>query len=266
MSGCDFHSRRFDRAAATYGAAAEVQDAMGRTLIGMTADPGGGPRILEMGCGTGRFSLRLRARFPEAGLWITDAAPRMLEEARRALGEPRPGGGEALLFDASGRSTAPEALRGAAPFGLAASNALVQWFPDLGRHFRAVAGLLAPGGAYLVSGFLRDNFPELNAILAREPFGYTDFPGHTLEEVDSAARGVFAVESLRAESLERTYADPAAFLGVIKGLGSARKPPEARAMTRGRLVALLDAYRTGYATVGGVRATWKPWYALLRKD
>jgi malonyl-CoA O-methyltransferase len=282
MSGTDFHSRRFDRAAATYGAAAEVQDAMGRALIGMASglQPGAestfradgmpvatgrGLRIVEMGCGTGRFSLLLRERYPGAGLWITDAAPRMLGEARRALGMPGPGGGDALLFDASGRTPAPEALRKAAPFGMAASNALVQWFPDLDRHFGSVAGLLQPGGVYLASGFLRDNFPELNSILAREPFGYTDFPGHSLEEVESAARGAFAVESLRTESLERTYADAAAFLGLIKGLGSSRRPPEGRPMTRGRLEALLAAYRRGYAVEGGVRATWKPWYALLRK-
>jgi SAM-dependent methyltransferase len=141
----------------------------------------------------------------------------------------------------------------------------VQWFPDLAAHFRLAASLLEPGGAYLVSGFLRDNFPELNALLAEEPFGYRDFPGHPLEAVERAAAASFSVEALRTEDLARVYPDPEAFLAVIRGLGSARRPQEGKPLTRGHLALLSRRYQEGYAVPGGVRATWRPWYALLRK-
>ncbi|HLP40889.1 MAG TPA: methyltransferase [Fibrobacteria bacterium] len=266
-----YHPLRFDRAAGTYGTHAEVQGVMGAALIDLLPPRGAGggadpARILEMGCGTGAFSARLRERFPEAFLLATDASPRMLAEARRTLGNPSSGTAGFALFDAeAGAEDQSGPVSASTPYGLAASNALVQWFPDLSAHFTRVATLLAPGGAYLVSGFLRSNFPELNALLAEEPFEYRDFPGHSLEEVERAARGSFAVEALAAADLERTYPDPGAFLAVIKGLGSARRPESGRPLTRGRLELLRERYRTRYLAPGGVRATWRPWYALLRR-
>lgn len=264
-----FHSRRFDRAAATYGPLSQVQQGMADALLALLAgspDTGrkplpDGPRILEMGCGTGGFTARLRARFPEAAILATDASPRMLEETARAVPDAR-----LADFDAEGPpERVPREALEAAPFDLAASNALVQWFPDLGGHLRMVAGLLAPAGSYLVSGFLRDNFPELNSILSAEPFGYREFPGHAPEEVEAAAAASgFRVEALRSDRVEAAYPDARAFLQHIKGLGSARRPAEGRPLTRARLDLLARKYREGYGTGSGVRATWRPWLALLR--
>lgn len=266
----DFRARRFDRAAGTYGPLSGVQDRMADTLIGLLppgllkAEPQAGiepPRVLEMGCGTGNFTERIRARLPSPDLLATDASPRMLDRARLRV----PGAGFAI-FDAQGpEDRIPGAVRAAAPFRLAASNALVQWFPDLSAHLRMVAGLLAPGGAYLVSGFLADNFPELNAILAEEPFGYREFPGHAGAAIERAGGGL-VLETLRTDSVTEDYPDVRAFLEHIRGLGAARRPTEERPMTRNRLALLEERYRKGYPSgSGGVRATWKPWYALLRK-
>jgi tRNA (cmo5U34)-methyltransferase len=46
-------------------------------------------RILDLGAGTGMLSGRVRAAFPAAELTLLDGAPRMLEEARTALGDER---------------------------------------------------------------------------------------------------------------------------------------------------------------------------------
>ncbi|MDB5046939.1 MAG: methyltransferase protein [Fibrobacteres bacterium] len=267
-----FHSLRFDRAAATYGAHSQVQERMADALIGMlpssgtdlpsasiaaTADP---DAILELGCGTGNFSRRLRARFPRAVLSATDAAPRMLAAAQENLRDLP--GIHWSLFDASGE--APPVASG--PFGLAASNALVQWFPDLRPHFSLIGSLLIPSGGYLVSGFSRDNFPELNAILEEPPFEYPDYPGHAKAEIASAAEAAgFTVEAYREEAYGTVQPSPRAFLDSIRGLGSARRPEEERPLTRARLRLLLDTYQERYACAGGVKATWKPWYAWLRK-
>lgn len=276
-----FHPRRFDRAARSYGSLSQVQEDMAGRLMALVPDretllerkavppSGGRDGILEMGCGTGHLTRRLRRRFHGSPLLATDAAPRMLEEAAKAMdGEVA---FEVAAFDVQGpedRITKP--VRAAMPFALAASNALVQWFPDLGAHFRLVAGLLAPGGGYLVSGFLRDNFPELNALLAEEPFGYRDFPGHGKDEVEQAAREAgFSVEAMETGSEEAVYPGARAFLEHIQGLGSARRPEAGRPMTRGRLGMLEERYQARFGGAGpdrtGVRATWKTWYALLRK-
>jgi malonyl-CoA O-methyltransferase len=273
----NFHSLRFDRAASTYASQSRVQERMAATLMGMLADRPGSVSgdtgsaskapgtILEMGCGTGGLSRMLAERFSNASLLATDAAPRMLAAAHSNLGDT-PNAAWAL-FDASGGTPLPAGVRDAAPFDLAASNALVQWFPDLRTHFSLVRSLLVPSGAYLVSGFSRDNFPELNAILGAPPFSYPDFPGHPGNAIKEAAIAAgFRPETYREDSIEVVLPSARAFLESIRAMGSARRPETGRPMTRSRLRLLLDTYQERYAAAAGVRATWKPWCALLVRD
>ena len=75
--------RAFDRAAATYDAAAvlqrEVCDRMAERLQFLKIAP---RRILDAGCGTGYGSRQLLAHYPEARLVALDIAPAMLGAAR----------------------------------------------------------------------------------------------------------------------------------------------------------------------------------------
>jgi malonyl-CoA O-methyltransferase len=260
-----YHARRFDRAAATYSARARFQARMAERLSALlpAGEPAEGP-LIEFGCGTGLLTGLLSARLPAFALLATDAAPRMLDEAERGLGR-----GAAIDFavcDASGAVPAPPAIAGRGPFRLAASNALVQWFPDLARHLRWTASLLAPGGLYLASGFDRSNFPELNAILRDPPFGYPDFPGHPAADLRGmAAEAGLELAALETEIVETVEPSPRAFLEAIRALGAARRPREESPMTRARLGLLVDTYQARYPREGGVAATWMPWYALFRK-
>jgi malonyl-CoA O-methyltransferase len=265
-----YHARRFDRAAGSYSARAGIQARMAERLSALLPD--GGPNaalaaegpMIEFGCGTGLLTRLLSARFPGRPLLATDAAPRMLGEAERHLG-----GSAALAFavcDASGAVPAPSGIAARAPFRLAASNALVQWFPDLGRHLRWTGSLLAPGGLYLASGFDRSNFPELNAILREPPFGYRDFPGHPAADLRGLASGAgLETVAVETEKVETVEASPRDFLDSIRALGAARRPREESPMTRARLGSLVETYQARYAREGGVAATWMPWYALFRK-
>jgi len=263
----NYHARRFDRAAGSYAAHAGFQAHMAERLLALLPGAPGVPvaaPILEFGCGPGTLPRLLSRRFPDASLLATDAAPRMVAEAEGGL-EPRPGLGFAVC-DASGAAPAPEPVAAQAPFRLAASNALVQWFPDLGRHLRWTASLLAPGGMYLVSGFDRSHFPELNAILREPPFGYGDFPGHPPSDLQALAGGAgLELAALETERRETVVPSPRAFLEAIRGLGAARRPRDDRPLTRSRLDLLLKTYQERYPREGGVAATWAPWYALLRK-
>ncbi len=262
-----YHARRFDRAAASYGAQAGFQARMAERLMALLTRDGrrrtDGP-LIEFGCGTGLLTKLLSDRLPSHPLLATDAAPRMLAEARTNLPAR-----EALGFavcDASGAVPPPAEALAQGPFRLAASNALVQWFPDLARHLRWTASLLAPGGLYLASGFDQSNFPELNAILREPPFGYGDFPGHPAADLPGlAAAAGLEVLSLESEKVETTAPSPRAFLDAIRSLGAARRPREDRPLTRARLELLVRTYQARYPREGGVAATWIPWYALFRK-
>ncbi len=261
----NFHSRRFDRAAKSYAAHADFQAGMAERLLALFPGnvPVTGP-ILEFGCGTGHLTALLSRRFPDAALLATDAAPGMLAQAERSLGS-RPGLRFAIC-DASGAFPAPGPIAGQGPYRLAASNALVQWFPDLAGHLRWASALLAPGGSYLASGFDRSNFPELNSILREAPFGYADFPGHPAADLAAmAAEAGLELEALESERKEAVFPSPRAFLEGIRALGAARRPREDSPMTRSRLGLLLGRYQERYPREDGVVATWAPWYAVFRK-
>lgn len=195
--------------------------------------------------------------------------------ADRTLAAPR-----FSVLDARGDGASYAALTALAvahadvfPVDLVAAGALVQWFPDLGAHLRCAASFAAPGAAYLVSGFDRDNFPELNTLLAEPPFSYEDFPGHapsTLEEAATAAG--WSVSGLLTWEEREVLPGARAVLTRMRDLGAVRDPRSGGRMTRAGLAHLLNEYERRFAVApaeGGqpvsVSMTWKPWVALLNR-
>ena len=85
--------QRFSRAAGTYDAHAEVQkDLAARLFRELPEDSGverseGVRRILEIGCGTGRFTALLAGRYPEARIIALDFAEGMVHLARKRLAD-----------------------------------------------------------------------------------------------------------------------------------------------------------------------------------
>lgn len=299
-----FHALRFGRSAAGYEEQADVQARMAEALLSLWGERAAPARILEFGCGTGLLTRRLRARFPDARHLATDAAPEMLSLARRSFeGGGPPGktglkgvqtarttqagaaghGGSAPRFsvlDARGDVATYAALTALAaaypdvfPVDLVAAGALVQWFPDLGAHLRCAASFAAPGAAYLVSGFDRGNFPELNTLLAEPPFSYQDFPGHAPSTLENAATAAgWSVAGLLTWEERETLPGARAVLTRLRELGAVRDPRAGGRMTRAGLTHLLAEYERRFAVGPGapgqpvsVSMTWKPWAALLVK-
>jgi SAM-dependent methyltransferase len=151
---------------------------------------------------------------------------------------------------------------------LVTSSAMVQWFPDLGSHLGAVHNLLLPGGYYLLSGFCHSNFPELDQILSAEPFSYPPPPGHFLSNaVQFAQDAGFSVQLQEQDTIELAYPSALEFLRAIAQAGASRTPRDGKPLTRSALSTLVDRYQqTATLPDGRVRATWKPWYLLLKRD
>jgi len=274
--GSSFHAVRFGRSAARYEAHASVQARMADALLSLWGDRPAPGRILEFGCGTGLLTRRLRARFPGSAHLATDASAEMLAVARehtRTENERSDSYGgmpEFEVLDARGTSASLAALQPHAarfPVDLIASGALVQWFPDLVAHFRLAGLCAAPGAAYLVSGFARENFPELNALLSEPPFSYRAFPGHSAREVEAAATAAgWSVTSFLTWDDTEVLPDARAVLTRMQDLGSVRDPREGGRLTRASLAWLLNEYTHRFSVGGGVRLTWKPWAALLLRN
>jgi SAM-dependent methyltransferase len=272
-----FHALRFGRAAARYESRARVQARMAQVLLDLWGDRPAPANILEFGCGTGLLTRALCARFPGAALTATDAAPEMVALAQESLMHvPTASGKSRVAFatqNARGDVPPQPGLVRAADhhlFDLIASGALVQWFPDLAAHFRFAALLSAPGARYLVSGFDAANFPEINALLRKPPFEYRSFPGHTQDEIETAANAAgWTVTNFLGWEESEILPTPRAVLKLLQELGSVRDPREGGRMNRANLAHLLAEYERLYSTDaigGGVRLTWKPWAALLTQS
>jgi SAM-dependent methyltransferase len=269
MADISVHALRFGRAAAGYESQATIQARMAGILVDLWGDRAAPHSILEFGCGTGLLTDRLVRAFPESVLLATDASQGMLEAAMLQL--HRPGRLDFSEQDAEGSRSLARVVAARAPYDLIASGALVQWFPDLERHLRFAASLAAPAGHYLVSGFARKNFPELNALLSEPPFSYTRFPGHDPEVVEKAAvASGWNVLSLLDWEEKEILPSPRQVLRRLQDLGSVRDPREGGRMNRDNLEFLLKEYGRRFAETGddgeGVRLTWRPWAALLQKS
>jgi hypothetical protein len=143
----------------------------------------------------------------------------------------------------------------------------VQWFPDLEKHLRLAAHWVRPEGLYLLSGFQRSNFPELNALLSDPPFSYRSFPGHESEEIPllSAKAGwkLVAMNAWEESEIQPSARD---VLRRLQSLGSTRDPSEGGRLNRGNLQYLLSEYERRFSDSGGVRLTWRPWVAMLMRN
>ncbi len=165
----------FSAAAPGYDEAALLQREVARRLAErVVAAAPAGPRVLEVGCGTGFLSRLLMDAIPDGRWLLTDIAPAMLDQARLQVPEDR---AEFMLMDGE----CPDAE---GPFDLIVSSLAVQWFGDLGAGLKRLTDRLAPGGRLMLATLGEGTFPEwreAHAALslpcgARRFVGSRDFP------------------------------------------------------------------------------------------
>ncbi|HNY29384.1 MAG TPA: methyltransferase [Fibrobacteria bacterium] len=251
----DWRSKRFGRSAATYHGVTPVQARMAATLAGMLPIHLEPARILELGSGTGHLTQALLERYPRTRILSTDLSTAMLREAELRM-EGHPGVRWEVL---DGR----EPRHAESPFDVVASNAMVQWFPDLPAHLRACRAILAPGGRLAVGGFCHDHFPELDAILRSDEFSYPEGPGHDPAWLPQMLGncGFDRWEIATREWIE-VYPSAGAFLSHLRESGANRPPPQGKPLGKEGLRRLLARIEERCGVPGGVAITWKPWFAV----
>ena len=179
---------------------AKVQKALGR-------DPGRFPRSLEIGAGTGYFTLNLlRAGVIEQAT-CSDISPGML----RTLAE------NARSIGLDVRTEVADAERLPFPdasFDLVFGHAVLHHIPDLPRAFREFRRVLAPGGTLLFAGepsrygdllaTVPKRFAAALAPLWRLAIGAEGVPGRDGERSDAALEGVVDVHAFAPAELSGT--------------------------------------------------------------
>ena len=255
------HERRdvrasFERAAASYDAAAVLQHEVGRRLLErlewMRLAP---QRVADLGCGTGRQTAGLRTRYPQAEVVALDLAEGMLGVARRAQASA-----DAAQWVCGDLNALPFADCSA---DLLFSNLALQWCLDPVATFAELRRVLRPGGLLLFSTFGPDTLGELRASWS-EVDGRNHvnafFDLHDLG--DALVRARLADPVMDCERITLTYPDVVALMRDLKAIGAhnvtAGRP---RGLTgRRALATLAEAYATFRHDDGRLPATYEVVY------
>jgi trans-aconitate 2-methyltransferase len=156
-------------------------------------------RVIDLGCGTGRLTQRLRARWPRAEVVGLDSSPKMLEQAR--------GDFPAITWvEADIADWAPEEA-----IDIIMSNAALHWLPHHGILFPRLLGYLAPGGVLAVQ--MPRNWSEPSHVLVRqaaEELGFGDRIGSEWIPVSEPAfyYDLMAPLAAHLDIWETTYIQP----------------------------------------------------------
>ena len=252
--------RAFERAAATYDAAAVLQREVARRMAERLDVVRLAPSIiLDAGCGTGAMFASLEARYPRARLVGLDLAQAMTAAAsrRRFTGDTHSLPQRALR--ALVEKTRPRRwlicadvcrlpIRSRA-IDLIWSNLTLQWIDDLPAALAEFSRVLEVGGLLSFTTLGPDTLKEL-----RQAFAATDDSVHVSRFVDMHDIGDmllhagFADPVMDMEMITMTYGDPRSLMGDLKSLGAQNARVERRRGLTGRgrwqrMLAALDGFR-----------------------
>ena len=193
-----------------------------------------GPRVLEIGCGTG-FLTEQMASAGIGGSWlVTDLAPVMLARARARMGDA-PHRRFAVLDGERGPVPAD------APFDLVAASLAFQWFSDLPAALRRLSGWLAPGG-WLAFTTLADGtfteWREANLAAGALP-GTPPFPD------DARLAGMLPGAAVTIEDIPEQHESARAFLRAVKAIGAGTPAEGHRPLGAGSLRKAMRHFEAG---------------------
>ena len=149
--------------ASTYDKISDPMTRWGTGVLGRL-QLAGDETVLDAGCGSGRVTEQLLERLPRGRVIGLDAAPSMLEEARRRLA---PFGTRLSLVEADLLDLSPDTLGGWAPVDAVLSTATFHWVLDHDRLFANLASVMRPGAALEAQCGAHGNIERLLAAVRK---------------------------------------------------------------------------------------------------
>jgi malonyl-CoA O-methyltransferase len=245
-------ARSFDRAAAGYDAAAQLQQRVRAELLERLRFFALAPQtILDLGAGTCQGSLALHRSYPRARVIALDIAPGMLNAS------PRPGWlrrrFERVCADAYALPLAARSV------DLVYSNLMLQWCDRPDMVFREVARILKPAGVFVFASFGPDTLHELR--LAWES---VDHGVHVSQFPDMPQLGAALMHAglqepvMDVERYRLQYPSVHALMHELQRIGARNAARDrSRGLTgRTRLQRMVSAYETR-RTAAGLPATFE---------
>ncbi|WP_442679904.1 methyltransferase [Sphingomonas sp. ASY06-1R] len=197
-----------------------------------------GPRLLEIGCGTGLLGEMLVDRLPGAHWLMTDIAPAMVARARARFAR-RP---EIRFAVMDGERPDAEG-----PYDLICSSLAAQWFADLPGTLARWRDRLGQGGRIAFTTLAAGSFAEWRRAHGDLPCGLHFYP-------EAEALAALGLEV----SLERRilhHADARDFLRGLKAIGAGTPQPGHRPLTPAQLRTVMARFEAEGATATYVVAT-----------
>jgi len=243
--------RSFDRAAATYDAAAVLHAEVRDNLLARLDLMALAPRVvMDAGAGTGHASRALKIRYPKALVIALDSSPRMLQAAGRQQSWLRRFA--RVCADAERLPLVDGSV------DLILSNLMLQWCnPD--HAFAEFRRVLAPHGLLSFTTLGPDTLRELRGAWAT-----VDSRTHVnqftdMHDVgDALVRGGFAAPVLDVERYTLTYLDVRRVAADLKATGAHNATVgRARGLTGRRQYAALQTAYEAFRQEGRLPATYE---------
>jgi malonyl-CoA O-methyltransferase len=234
-------AQAFDRASASYDAAAALQERVRSELMGRLVELKLAPlHVLDLGAGTGHATRALKRLYPSSLTVAADIAPGMLARAKAQSRWLRRF--ERVRADAYSLPFRDDS------FDLIYSSLMLQWCDDLDTAFGEIARVLKPGGLLVFSTFGPGTLAELREAWASSG----DAGNHVNHFFDPHAVGSALMHAglsepvLDVDRIVMHYPEARALMRELKAIGAhnvtAGRP---RGLTgRKRLAAMTQSYET----------------------
>ncbi|MBU0730122.1 MAG: alpha/beta fold hydrolase [Proteobacteria bacterium] len=249
----------FSKAAGTYDLYSRVQNDVALQLNTKFQQSSTVKTVLEIGCGTGNYTLMLAEKFPVADITGLDFSEAMIAQARKKCsGKARVKflceDGERFL-----RQTGKK-------FDFVTSNATMQWFDDTRQAVEGISRILQPGGSFTGSFFgprsLEEVSKGLSAIMNRD----VDLPArkfHGKNELEIFFEPHFQTVSVESEFVRKQYSSFLDLMAHIKMTGTGGWQASAPLVLTRKRLAALDAWFT--EQYGGYCMSYEIIYIVARR-
>ena len=203
--------------------------------------------LLDVGCGTGYLTVKLKEHFSQSKITGLDLSPQMLEAARLKQGDI-----SWVLGDANDLPFSDES------FDVLISNLAYQWAGDLSRAFSEARRVLVPGGILTGTLFGFHTCQELFQSLVEaksQSLQFTRLPDES-QVLEALTASGFKNPKVDVEPITVEFKDMHELIAWLKSIGANNLSREGflgpEAMTRAA-----DIYQKKFAFLQGVGATFE---------
>ncbi len=220
----------FSKAADTYEKWAQIQKTVEDQLLKKLFPKKKYNKILEVGCGVGRFTEKLALTYPDSQILAIDIAPGMVVKAKNRLSDYS----RVTVQEADGEEL-PIQITSQGPFDLIISSSTFQWFDNLSKTLVRYSQILSYNGQLLFSIFGHLTLNELNlAINLANPnkLGLVSTTFLSKNELTSILKPSFSSSDIEEVILKKEYDSLIELLKSLKYTGVA--PPIYRPLIKSR--------------------------------